>query len=190
MVDMRPYWPIPGAGHATVKVCDNGFVEKILPDGLGGAWLVELMNGIWQDTWHYIHMPSGVVEDYDLGPKGKTQMVKGKEILWGNYENIGDTIQNQCEIAGKIFGIGKVYGWQRVEFQAMIDCMIVPAGRFENVLQIEYWQYWSNMGPPGGNVSKGAKIWLAKGLGFIKQQWSINGRLTGAEATLQSYTIG
>ena len=189
MINVPDYWPIPAPGRSITKTFDNGLRAAIVPAVGGGAWLEEWQNDVWQDTWHYNTTPLGILEDYDLGPKGRTQMVKGKEIIWGNQQNIGDLIQGQCEIAPKFLNIGAQYGWQEVKFIDVLPSMIVHAGNFPDVLQIEYWQYWTSMGVSGGPISSGAMIWLAKGVGFIKQEWTKNGVDTGFSEELQSYVI-
>lgn len=189
VINVSDYWPIPGAGHSITKTFDNGLRSAIVPATGGGAWLEEWQNDAWQDTWHYFSGSRGILEDYDLGPKGRTQMVAGKEIIWGNQQNIGDTIQGQCEIAPKFLGLGAQFGWQEVKFVYMLPSMTVAAGMFSDVLQIEYWQYWTSLGASGGQLSSGAMIWLAKEVGFIKQSWTKNGVFTGFAEELQSYVI-
>ena len=189
MINVPDYWPIPGPGRSITKTFDNGLRAAIVPAVGGGAWLEEWQNDVWQDTWHYNTTSRGILEDYDLGPKGRTQMVAGKEIIWGNQQNIGDTIQGQCEIAPKFLGIGAQYGWQEVKFMSVLPSMTIAAGMFLDVLQIEYWQYWTSLGASGGQLSAGAIIWLAKQVGFIKQEWTKNGVYTGFSEELQSYVI-
>jgi len=189
MINVSDYWPIPSGSNCITKVFDNNSSAKIVSAPNGGAWLEEWVNNQWTDTWHYVNGPRGILEDYDIYPNKTTKMVPGKEIIWGNQQNIGDVIQAQCEIAGGLLGIGDQYGWQEVKFVALIPEFATAAGHFPNVLQIEYWQYWTSMGASGGRISSGAKIWLAKGIGFIRQEWSKNGTPTGFAQGLQSYSL-
>jgi len=189
MINVADYWPIPGPGHSITKIFDNNSRAMIVPATGGGAWLEEWVNNQWTDTWHYVNSPRGILEDYDLYPNKKTAMAPGKEIIWGSHQNLGDMIQGQCKISGWGLGIGDQYGWQEVKFVSLLPTFATAAGSFQNVLQIEYWQYWTSMGAAGGRVSSGAKIWLDKRLGFIRQEWSKNGVPTGFSQALQSYSI-
>jgi hypothetical protein len=192
VINVPTYWPIPATGQSITKLFDNGFKEMIVPapsTAGGGAWLEEWDNNAWTDTWHYrIDPVRGVLEDYDYTPTSNPKMVPGKEIIWGGEVEIGQTIQAQCETAGGPLGIGAQYGWQEVAFQALLPNFSTPGGEFENVLQLEYWQYWTSYGAAGGMLSRGAIMWLAEGLGFVQIEWTQNGVLTGASVTLQSYT--
>lgn len=188
-INVSDYWPIPAPGRCITKNFDNGLRAMIVPATGGGAWLEEWQNNVWQDTWHYFSSSRGILEDYDLGPKGRTQMVAGKEIIWGNQQNIGDTIQGQCEIAPRMWPLPAQYGWQKVTFVALHPSMTVVAGMFTDVLEIEYWQYWTSLGASGGQLSAGAMIWLAKEVGFIKQEWTKDGVYTGFSEELQSYEV-
>jgi hypothetical protein len=191
VINVADYWPIPQPGHTIVKTFNNNYSQVIESAPEGGAYLVETQNNIWQDTWHYKYDHGrGILEDYDLYPGGKrTQMQGGKEIIWGSRVNVGDVVQGQCEIIG-ILGIGNQFGWQKVQFDAVIPTVTLPSGVvLTDVLEIEYWQYWESMGPAGGDLSKGAKIFLAKGIGFIQELWTSNGVPTGDSIALQSFEI-
>jgi len=181
------YWPNPPPGTQIVNTFDNGIVQTYSiasPDK--GIRLHEVINGTWNDDWLYYFDPSrGVLEYSDWYPATKWyqfgQIVKqpcapGKEIIWGNIQQVGDTIQGQCQTSG-IFG---QWGWQRVKFDAILPTYTTPAGTFGNVLVLEYWQSWGN----GGDV-KGATMYFAPGLGQIKVDWTLNGKPTGFGMTLQ-----
>ena len=189
-MDIKSYWPCPPAGTQIVNTFDNGIVQTYslaAPDK--GIRLHEVINGEWSDDWlYYFDAQRGVLEYSDWYPASKWyqfgQIVKqpcvtGKEIIWGNIQQVGDTIQAQCQTYG-IFG---QFGWQRVKFDALLPTYTTPAGTFGNVLVLEYWQSWGN----GGDV-KGAVMHFAPGLGQIKAEWTLNGKLTGFGMTLQHTT--
>jgi len=188
--DCRAYWPNPPIGTQIVNTFDNDLVQTYQSaNPQKGVELREDIKGQWNDSWYYVLDPSrGVLEYqdnyppskwYQFGQIVKQPCVQGKEIIWGNIQQVGDTIQAQCQTSG-IFG---QFGWQRVKFDALLPTYTTPAGTFGNVIVLEYWQSWGN----GGDV-KGATMYFAPGLGQIKVDWTLNGKLTGFGMTLQHTT--
>jgi hypothetical protein len=184
-INVSDYWPwVPVS-----NVFDGGIVLSYTPT-TGGMRMRQMMNGAWSYDWFYRNDPTrGVLEYEDDYPKTTwfqnlmfwtsivaQPCVTGKEIVWGGIQKIGDSVGAQCETVG-IFG---QYGWQELSFDAILPSFVTPAGTFTDVLVMRYWQSWSGQPP------KGAQMWLAKGLGPIKQAWTLNGVPTGFGITLQS----
>jgi hypothetical protein len=185
LIDVPEYWP----WAPLTNTFDNGTVHNYtqVSDGMR---LRQTIKGIWDSDWFYREdLARGVLEYEDDYPKTKwfqkamfwTSIVKqplvpGKEIIWGHAQKINDIIEGQCKTAG-LFG---QCGLQQINFDAVLPIFTISGGTFADVLVLTYWQSW------GGKTSKGSQMWLAKGLGPIKQAWMSAEQLTGYSITLQS----
>jgi len=192
--DVRSYWPFPAGGATLTNTFTGGVVltYSAVPNTPGragsGIRMYTTQNGVWINDWFYRADPvRGILEfedDYPpsswwqriIYPSGVVPrvMAPGREVIWGGTQNFGDDIQAQAEIKGGPFGIGAVWGWQQVKFTALLPSFVVPAGTFASVLQLEYWQSWTN-----SSTISGAVLYLAPGLGQIKAAWTINRVPTG-----------
>lgn len=187
-IKIPDYWP----WMPVTNTFDNGSVIAYRPITPipSGMKLRQTQNGAWQCDWFYRNdYVRGVLEYQDDYPKTKWQQklmwwtpivtqpcVPGKEIIWGGYQAVGDALGAPCQTAG-VFG---QYGWQQLSFDSILPTFETPAGKFNDVLVLRYWQTWS------GGQSNGAQLWFAKGLGQIKALWAVNGVPTGFGMTLQS----
>ena len=190
MIDVREYWPWPATGEALTNVFDGGIVQTYSA-AQGGVRLRETVNGTWKDDWFYRYDTfRGVLEYEDVYPKTTALQkmmfwtpvicnicVPGKEIIWGGVQKVGDSISGLCQTSG----IGGQHGWQRVDFQDLLVSFDTPAGKFFDVLVLEYWQSWSN------GLVKGAKTWFAPGMGQIRAEWTLSHAPTGYSMALQSF---
>ena len=133
--------------------------------------------GTYQDTWYLQYDPVlGVKEVRDDYPQtnkllaslfGPTQKeVLSSPILWGNEVEVGQVIT--CSPSYNTFGstppiIGT--GFQAVLFEALLPSLTLASGKeYPNVLQFMYAQTWRG-------VTKGARYWMAEGVGPIAISW-------------------
>jgi hypothetical protein len=187
--DVKEYWPQP-------KLGEKYTFDYFLKDGTLSVSSVYTMSDKvlycndfdkdqkWLDTWLIrFDDKRGVVEFGDdmpltgwqktlFGDKKKIRYKDGKEILWGNIHNLGDTISNSIEYDYfKSFGCLPPFagpwsnGWQVVRFDKIHDTYTDNKGhKWTNVLEFTYRQIW-------GDKMYGAIYYCAKGIGPVEIRW-------------------
>lgn len=189
-INSRTYWPNPGTNCRLINTFNFGIVQTYTPGpDLGSVRLRQRINGVWDFDWFYrLDQTSGVLEYRDDYPKkwynyiefwkGAREVlcVPGKEIYWGNYEQVGASVGRQCQISG-ILGH---FGWQELKFENILQEYHTVAGKFNKVLVLTYWQDWGT-----GRID-GAKMWLAPSTGPIRWEWMLNGMPTGYWTEIES----
>lgn len=188
-INVKEYWPHPKAG-------EKFRFDYYLPDNtLSVSSEFKLENGIlyyddfekdgaWKDTWLVKYDDKrGVVEFGDdmplsgwqkriFGDRKKIRYKEGREILWGNIQNLGDTISNSCEYDyGKSSGLMPPFsgpwsaGWQVVRFDKLHPVFIDNKGhQWNDVLEFTYRQIWNN-------TMYGAIYYCVKGIGPVEIRW-------------------
>lgn len=124
------------------------------------------------DIWYYDYRPGkGVAEFRDDYPTKNKKIVMdgvlGRPIMWGDVQEIGQSIVNYPKM-------NPVQSWppsfsggcQAVAFEAMLPGVVLANGvSYNNVLQYSYLQSWD------GHPATGARYWSAYGIGPVRLQW-------------------
>jgi hypothetical protein len=186
------YWPKPKVGELTVF--DFGLGADNLPysfimwsKGDGSHYYQEdYHNNKWQSTWYLNYFDKrGILETADDYPKRSYQwwtsyrtvaFSKGKDIIWGGVQDIGDVIEAPCvidAIRSTKFEAPKV-GNQKVSFIKHHDSFTTFDKKFsyKDVVQIAYDQTWDGK-------TTGWRAWHAKGIGIVQIVWRYNGNDVG-----------
>lgn len=183
MIIVSQYWPFfTTAETRTFSYTDK--TGKVTPftsvfsySPLTNCMLCEDYNNGYQDTWYLQYDPKlGVKEIRDDYPQtnsllaaifGPTKKeVLSSPILWGNEVEIGQIVTsspsyNTFASTPPIIGTG----FQAVLFEALLPNLTLASGRiYNNILQFSYAQTWSG-------VTKGARYWMAEGVGPIAISW-------------------
>jgi len=190
-INVAEYWPVLAVGEqrrfdykasaGAPTVASSVFVAD--PQDGSVLCIDADANGNWTSTWFITYDKlRGVIEwrdDYSLTGFMKTLFgtkqegfVKGSEILWGAYVNIGDVLNNSCCIdyahshgVTPFFSGPWAWGSQHVQFIAHLDTLTTVCGDvYKDVLQYQYAQTWNG-------VTQGATYWAAKGIGPVQIQW-------------------
>ncbi len=136
-----------------------------------------IKDGQWMNSWFLqIHPGRGVAEvrdDYPIsGVLGKLcggikKLCFDPAMYWGNYQKIGDVIQNEpgyktASCCPPAFGAGS----QTVTFEARFKPMKLDTGLvFDDAVQICCVQIW-------GKTTSWVRLWNAFGVGPIAYQFS------------------
>lgn len=184
------YWPQPKVGE--LRVFDFGLGADNLPYSFiiwntgdnRHFYQEDYHNNKWQSTWHLDYFdPRGILETADEYPKYSyqwwtsyrtTSFYKGKEILWGGAQEVGDEFNAPCQIdpiASTKFETPQL-GNQRVKF-----CSLK-----KDILEIEYDQTW-------GATTSGWRAFHKKGVGITQIIWRSNGKDVGGPMTATVNTI-
>jgi hypothetical protein len=141
----------------------------------------------WQATWVMDYFgPKGVTETADIYPKRSyqfwtryrtTAFVRGKEILWGSLQNIGDEFNAPIQIdaiASTKFE-APTPGNQRVKFCNRYSTFKTADGKknYKDVVEIEYDQTF-------GDKTSGWRAWHARGIGITQINWRWKGNDVGS----------
>ena len=192
----RDYWPQPKVGE--LAVFDGGLGA----DGKPYSFMVwnsgdnrnfyqeDYHDNKWTSTWVMDYLGErGVTEKADIYPRRSyqfwtsyrtTAFVKGKEILWGFIQNIGDEFVAPIEIdpiaSTKFEAPSK--GTQRVKFCNQYNSLL----GYTDVVEIEYDQTF-------GDKTAGWRAWHAKGVGIIQINWRWKGNDVGSTLPLKVSTV-
>jgi len=187
-IKVSDYWPQPKPGEKIrfdyYTKTNALFVSSVFSlDAATNSVLYEDYGGQWLNAWFLNYSNTrGVVEWRDdaslsgilkllFGARSRTVYKVGKEILWGNQQQVGDKISNQIEIDySKSYGLfppfkgSWSFGWQEVAFNNLYPTYKTVLGDvWNNVLEFTYMQKWSKWA--------GAIYRCAKGVGPIEIQW-------------------
>jgi len=183
----REYLPQPQAGYLSIHNFGNG------ADGQPYSFMVwnsgdnrhyfqeDYHNNKWTSTWCMDYLGNqGVTETADIYPKYSyqfwtsyrtTAFVAGKEILWGNIQNIGDEFNAPIQIdpveSTKVQAPSS--GNQRVKYCNQYNLF----NEYTDVIELEYDQSFN------GGTSSGWRAWHARGVGIIQIKWRYNGQDIG-----------
>ena len=185
---VRDYWPQPKVGELSVHDFGNG------ADGKPYSFMVwnsgdnrhfyqeDYHDNKWTSTWVMDYLGErGVTEKADIYPKypyqfwtsyRTTAFTKGKEIMWGMMQNVGDEFVSPIQIDA--LASTKVQapssGTQRVKFCAKYYQIL----GYNDVIELEYDQSFN------GGKSAGWRAWHAKGVGVVQINWRYDGKDVGA----------
>lgn len=183
----RNYWPQPEPGK--ISIHDFGLGA----DGKPYSFMVwnsgdnrhyyqeDYHDNKWTSTWVLDYLGErGVTESADIYPRyayqfwtqyRTTAFSKGKEILWGFIQNVGDEFIAPIQIdsvASTKFQ-APTTGTQRVKFCHQYNMLL----GYTDVVEIEYDQSF-------GGKSAGWRAWHARGVGIIQIQWRYDGKDIGS----------
>lgn len=184
------YWPQPKVGELTIFDFGLGADKKpysfiVWNSGDNRLYYQEdYHDNKWQSTWHNDYFDKrGIVETADEYPKRSyqfwtsyrtTAFIKGKEILWGGVQEVGDEFNAPCQIdpiCSTKFETAQL-GNQRVKF-----CSLK-----KDILEIEYDQTW-------GAKTSGWRAFHKKGVGITKIIWRYKGQDVGSPMVATVNTI-
>lgn len=182
----RDYWPKPTPGNLSIHNFGNG------ADGKPYSFIVwnsgdnrhfyqeDYHDNKWTSTWVMDYLGErGVTETADIYPRYSyqfwmkyrtTAFVKGKEILWGGLQNIGDEFNVDLlidPINSTKFEL-PTPGKQRVKFCNQYNLF----NSYTDVIEIEYDQTF-------GKKTAGWRAWHARGVGIVQIVWRWNGADVG-----------
>lgn len=184
----RDYWPQPSVGNLSIHDFGKG------ADGKPYSFIVwnsgdnrhfyqeDYHDNKWTSTWVMDYLGErGVTETADIYPRyayqfwtsyRTTAFTKGKEIMWGMLQNIGDEFISPIQIdalaSTKIQAPSS--GTQRVKFCAKYYQIL----GYKDVVEIEYDQAFN------GGKSAGWRAWHAKDVGIIQINWRYDGKDVGS----------
>ena len=182
----RDYWPRPIAGNLSIHNFGNG------ADGKPYSFMVwnsgdnrhyyqeDYHDNKWTATWVMDYLgEKGVTETADIYPRyayqfwtkyRTTAFVKGKEILWGGIQNIGDefTVDLMIDPVNSTKFELPTPGKQRVKFCNQYNLF----NGYTDVIEIEYDQTF-------GNKTAGWRAWHARGVGIVQIKWRWKGNDIG-----------
>ena len=188
---VRDYWPqyfSPRVGNVRFDYAANSVLAKWTTvyyyDAATAAMKLDTYNAnaVWQNSWYLQSIigagsNAGVWEVRDDTPQtnallallfGKIKISRYKvPIWWGNVVNIGSIISNRpsydpFKCVPPQFGTG----FQAISFEQMLPTFVSSTGvTYHNVLVMLYQQTWP------GSITTGARVWMAKGIGPVANQW-------------------
>lgn len=182
----RDYWPRPIAGNLSIHNFGNG------ADGKPYSFMVwnsgdnrhyyqeDYHDNKWTATWVMDYLgEKGVTETADIYPRyayqfwtkyRTTAFVKGKEILWGGIQNIGDefTVDLMIDPVNSTKFELPTPGKQRVKFCNQYNLF----NGYTDVIEIEYDQTF-------GKKTAGWRAWHARGVGIVQIKWRWKGNDIG-----------
>lgn len=134
--------------------------------------------GNWLNTWYLEKHSDGLWEVQDDLPQ-TTSWLKtvfgaisrerySTPIGWGNIHNAGGVYSNSPQMSLLSSPPQTGNGTQVICFEGVLDTF---AG-YRDVLQLTYQQSWD------GKPATGARMWLAKGIGPVGNQW-LSAKLAG-----------
>lgn len=198
---MADYWPKFFQPRADQRGVCFSYNRK---DGTGGPpWsatyenhgdncmtLKEVVSGKLDSTWYLrLENDMSIMEYRDDYPQtgwqasvfGKTKVVGlSTPIGWGRLAEIGTIYSNRPVVnplASWPPSLPKT-GFQAVSFESYHDSMTLEyGGIFREVIQILYQQTWDNK-------TTGARMWFAKDVGPIANQWVAVDQKTGLTVTI------
>lgn len=187
----RDYWPQPKLGDLAIFDFGKG------TDGKPYSFIMwnsgddrhffqeDYHDNKWQATWVMDYLgETGVTESADIYPRRSyqfwtkyrtTAFTRGKEILWGGLQNIGDEFNAPIEIdpiASTKFE-APTKGNQRVKYCNQYSLLKTAYGNWNDVIEIEYDQSFS------GKPATGWRAWHARGVGIVRITWRYNGADVG-----------
>lgn len=182
----RDYWPRPLAGELSIHDFGLG------ADGKPYSFIVwnsgdnrhyyqeDYHDNKWTATWVMDYLGErGVTETADIYPRyayqfwtkyRTTSFVKGKEILWGGIQNVGDefTVDLMIDPVKSTKFELPTPGKQRVKFCDHYSFF----NDYKDVIEIEYDQTF-------GQKTAGWRAWHARGVGIIQIKWRWKGNDIG-----------
>ena len=186
------YWPTPKVGGSVTFDYGLGADGKNLTSVYTNSgdssifYLDDYIDGEWKDRWVLdYYTERGILETADLYPaksyqfwtsRRTTGFTRGKEIPWGNVQNVGDIIDQEIEIS---FWNSTPFEWwskgrQRVEFVKHQKTFTAKNGKkYKDVLEVTYDQSF------GDKPSVGNRGWYAKGIGLVQLTWRSEGNDVG-----------
>lgn len=189
IINVADYWPQYFAPRKGAVRFDYGAVEGFdafsqvfYYDGATNAMKLASYdkNNMWMNNWYLQNkVDRGVVEiQDDLPQKNKyLAMIFGniiverydEPILWGNTVEIGSIVSNRPKMS--FFRSSPPQtgtGFQAVAFEQVLSTFTTSFGAtHKNVLVQMYQQTWQ------GGTTSGARMWLAKGVGPVANQWVV-----------------
>jgi hypothetical protein len=188
---VKDYWPqyfSPRTGSVRFDYAANGALAKWTAvyyyDPSTAAMKLDSFDGNaqWKDSWYLQSVPgsgsnAGIWEVQDNSPQTNAllALIFGKLIIrrykvpiwWGNTINIGTIISNRPSLDPlRCVPPQTGTGFQAILFEQFLDSFVSTTGvTYRNVLVMLYQQTW-----PGGTTA-GARMWLAKGVGPVANQW-------------------
>jgi hypothetical protein len=188
---VRDYWPqyfSPKVGNVRFDYAANSSLAKWTAvyyyDPATAAMKLDSYdaNAVWEDSWYLQSVVgsgsnAGVWEIQDNLPQTNAilALIFGKMIIrryrvpiwWGNAINIGTIVSNRPSLdTFRCVPPQSGTGFQAIAFEQMLDSFVSSTGvTYHNVLVMLYQQTW-----PGGTTS-GARMWMAKGIGPVANQW-------------------
>jgi hypothetical protein len=182
----RDYWPRPIAGNLSIHNFGNGADGKPYSFMVWNAgdnrhyYQEDYHDNKWTATWVMDYLgEKGVTETADIYPRypyqfwtkyRTTAFVKGKEILWGGIQNIGDefTVDLMIDPVNSTKFELPTPGKQRVKFCNQYNLF----NGYTDVIEIEYDQTF-------GNKTAGWRAWHARGVGIVQIKWRWKGNDIG-----------
>ncbi len=207
---VRDYWPqyfFPRAGAVSFDYAATGSLAKwravYYYDNATAAMKLDSYdaNMVWEDSWYLRSVAgsgpdAGVSEIQDNLPQNSAilALIFGKLIIrryrvpiwWGNAINVGTIVSNRPSLdtfrcVPPQFGTG----FQAIAFEQMLDTFVSSTGAaYQNVLVMLYQQTW-----PGGTTS-GARMWMAKGIGPVANQWVAGSVVEPRQDAVVTYVNG
>lgn len=182
----KDYWPQPTVNCSIMQEFTTNYDGKKLysifsldPNDWSKVYQDDYVEDKWVARWLMKYdTPNGVIEYGDQypatdwrkiwGPKRSTIFEKGKEIVWGNIQQVGDEVSAPIKIDmfNSTFFTGPSEGYQWVKFVSRKDKYTVADGSatYDDVIEIEYDQQW-------GKDIHGARQWMARDIGIIQLKW-------------------
>lgn len=182
----RDYWPRPIVGNLSIHNFGNGADGKPYSFMVWNAgdnrhyYQEDYHDNKWTATWVMDYLgEKGVTETADIYPRypyqfwtkyRTTAFVKGKEILWGGIQNIGDefTVDLMIDPVNSTKFELPTPGKQRVKFCNQYNLF----NGYTDVIEIEYDQTF-------GKKTAGWRAWHARGVGIVQIKWRWKGNDIG-----------
>ena len=191
-INMIDYWPNPATGEQLlVQDATKAYGPETLSvlhrykkggtvNGLQCIQLDDYTSNGWVDAWEYrFDATAGMLEVGDKTSNSHLVYFSGKEIKWGNVQNVGDSISGSIQVdVSKSSGVSAGawnYGSWALNVEAVLPTFTNDGGLvFANVVQIWSLQSWCKdnacVYPSGQNITQ-SRYWLAPGVGIIQTDY-------------------